>query len=338
MAGFPTNLPPFFISQLAKIGVTAQEHSKKCVIDKFIKFNIDVHPYFMFFRTNDILIQDGNVLFDKKLDMLTLQKRLRDVFFFCLDADYDEGLKDLSAMERYYIFSNNRLDLPNFQFASTFNITPNKVPGDDMHIFRIQKDMKAEEILNCSDASEIVTPNELSQEMIDYAKKQKIKMTEGFEVCDVESIAYLEFFKLLEYNFMARKCHNCDRYFIFKGNYDNKYCSRKYYGNRTCQQIGADKDYTERVKNSPVWKAQKRAYKRMHARFKSGNLTKTQFDKWNKKSVFCRDRALEHPEAEQDFISWCDKKGTNFERIMAFNIIKAPLIKHLIKKYINLFI
>jgi len=121
-AGFPSNLPPFFVSQLAKIGVTPKEHSRKCVIDKFVKFNIDVHPYFMFFRTNDILTQDGNVLFDKKLDMLTLQKRLHDSFLFCLDADYDERLKDLSAMERYYIYSNNRLDLPNFQFASTFNI------------------------------------------------------------------------------------------------------------------------------------------------------------------------------------------------------------------------
>ena len=67
------------------------------------QFNIDVHPYFMFFRTNDILTQDENVIFDKKLDMLTIQKRLRDAFFFCLDADYDERLKDLSAMERYYI-------------------------------------------------------------------------------------------------------------------------------------------------------------------------------------------------------------------------------------------
>jgi len=76
----------------------------------------------MFFRTNDILTQDGNVLFDKKLDMLTLQKRLCDAFSFCLDADHDERLKDLPAIERYYIYSNNRLDLPNFQFASTFNI------------------------------------------------------------------------------------------------------------------------------------------------------------------------------------------------------------------------
>ena len=319
-AGFTTNLPPFFVSQLAKIGVTPQEHSKKCVIDKFVKFNIDVHPYFMFFRTNDVLTQDGNVLFDKKLDMLSLQKQLRDAFSFCLDADYDERLKDLSAMARYYIYSNNHLYYPNFQFASTFNITPSKVTDADMHIFRTQKDMTAEEILNCSDASEIVTPNKLSQEMIDYTKKQKIKMMECFEVCDVESIAYLEFFKMLEYNLMARKCHNCGRYFIFKGNYDNNYCDRKHIGNRTCQQIGADKDYAERVKNTPVWKAQKRAYKRMHARFKNSNLTEAQFDKWNKKSVFCRDFALEHPETEKAFIAWCDDKSTNFERIMEFDI------------------
>jgi len=321
-AGFPCNLPPFFVSQLAKIGVTPQEHSKKCVIDKFVKFNIDVHPYFMFFRTNDILTQDGNVLFDKKLDMLTLQKRLRDTFSFCLDADYNERLKDLSAMERYYIYSNNRLGLPNFQFASTFNIMPSIVPDNDMHIFRTQHDMKAEEILNCSDTSEIVTPNELSQEMIDYAKKQKIKMTESFEVYDVESIAYLEFFKMLEYNLMARKCHNCGRYFVFKGNYDNNYCSRKYYGNRTCQQIGADKDYTERVKNTPVWKAQKRAYKRMHARLNSNFLTEYQFDMWNKKCTFYRNYALDFPEAAQAFIYWCNDKSTNFKRIMEFDINK----------------
>jgi len=50
--------------------------------------------------------------------MLTLQKRLREAFHFCLDADYDERLKDLTAIERYYIYSNNRLGLRNFQFAS----------------------------------------------------------------------------------------------------------------------------------------------------------------------------------------------------------------------------
>ena len=182
--------------------------------------------------------------------------------------------------------------------------------------------MTAEEILNCSDTSEIVTPNELSLEMIDYAKNQKIKMTEGFEVYDVESIAYLEFFKMLEYNLIARKCHNCGRYFIFKGNYDNKYCSRKYYSNRTCQQIGADKDYTERVRNSPVWKAQKRAYKRMHARFKNGYLTETQFNNWNKKSVFYHDYSINNPEIEQAFIAWCDDKSTNIENIMEFHINK----------------
>ena len=147
-------------------------------------------------------------------------------------------------------------------------------------------------------------------------------MTEGFEVCDVESIAYLEFFKMLEYNLMARKCHNCGRYFVFKGNYDNKYCDRKYIGNRTCQQIGADKDYTERVKSTPVWKAQKRAYKRMHARLNSNFLTEDQFDMWNKKCTFYRNYTLDFPEAAQAFINWCNDKSTNFSKIMEFDINK----------------
>lgn len=76
--------------------------------------------------------------------------------------------------------------------------------------------MKEEETFNFSDTSDVVNPNELSQEMIDYTKKQKIKMTERFEVYDVNSIAYLKFFKMLKYNLMAPKCDNCGRYFISK--------------------------------------------------------------------------------------------------------------------------
>ena len=84
---------------------------------------------------------------------------------------------------------------------------------------------------------------------------------------------------------------NCGWYFILKGNYQTEYCDRG--GTQTCQNIGANTKYAQKVKDNPALTLFNRAYKRYHARLKVGPVKSDAFMKWKYEAVVMRDRCLD---------------------------------------------
>lgn len=281
LAGFPrTSIPPFWEDTFSRWGITKEEFSKKAVIDKLIKFNIYLHPYLTFYMTDKLMVEDGNLLLTKKCDLLSLQKQIADMMNFSLDVDYDERLRELTAMQRYYIYRNTKLNVSLPQFMSELFLYPYSVPEKDRHIFRTQKTMDSGEILN-STLEELVTPNPLSQEQIDYVKKIDLSMRESYLAYDAPTIAYLELFKMIQHNLMVKKCAYCGRYFVLKYNYENKYCDRIPQGeSKKCQNLGAMKDFQEKIKSNPANLAYRKAYKKINDYKNKGTVTEKTYKEW----------------------------------------------------------
>jgi len=123
----------------------------------------------------------------------------------------------------------------------------------------------------------------------------------------LEEILYLEFEKMLELDMRIKKCKNCGRYFMLKGNYQTEYCDRAPDGgSQTCQNIGATAKYAQKVKDNPALALFNRAYKRYHARLKVGSVKVDAFKKWKYEAVVMRDMCLSGEIAANEFGEWLD--------------------------------
>jgi len=60
----------------------------------------------------------------------------------------------------------------------------------------------------------------------DLARLMPIPIASSFMCGSLEEIMYLEFEKMLELDIRIKKCKNCGRYFMLKGNYQTEYCDR----------------------------------------------------------------------------------------------------------------
>jgi len=113
---------------------------------------------------------------------------------------------------------------------------------------------------------------------------------------------------MLELDLRIKKCKNCGRCFILKGNYQTEYCDRiPESGTQTCQNIGATAKYTKKVKDSPALALFNRAYKRYHARLKVGSVKPDAFKNWRYEAVVMRDKCLSGEISTSEFMEWLDE-------------------------------
>ncbi|MCL2843522.1 MAG: DUF6076 domain-containing protein [Oscillospiraceae bacterium] len=140
---------------------------------------------------------------------------------------------------------------------------------------------------------------------------EQFSLVEVYTVSDLATICYLEFMRMAQLGILVRKCKNCARYFILKGEYDTKYCDLPPLGNakRTCRQIGATNLFKEKVAESPVLSEYNKIYRRFHSRKRNGIITPDQFKTWTTQAKEIRDKAVadnwtvEQLKAEIDTIS-----------------------------------
>ncbi|MDD3416823.1 MAG: DUF6076 domain-containing protein [Lachnospiraceae bacterium] len=281
LVGFPVYaLPPLLLDTINRWGITPQEYSKKSVINKLVKFNIKLHPYLTFYLTDKLMKEDGLRILTQELDLVAVQNRIQNMVFFCLDADYDERLKGLTALQRYFLYKNTQLDVPAPQFMSEMFLHPGAVPEQDRHIFRTQKTMDKKEILN-STLHELLAPKPLSEEQIEYVKKLELSMSESCIAYDVQSVALLELFKMIQHNLFVKRCAYCGRYFVLRYSYENKYCDRIPEGEKNnCQILGAMRDYQQEIKGNPAKLYYKRAYKKINDYKNKGIVSEEVYKQW----------------------------------------------------------
>ena len=130
-------------------------------------------------------------------------------------------------------------------------------------------------------------------------------MAVEYSVSTIHDMLELEFTKMLEYGTRLHKCKICGRYFIVKGNYVSDFCNRIREGQtRTCQQIGAQKKYDEKLQTNEAVALVRKYYKRYYARTKVNQIKPDAFKKWNYKAVEMRDKCETGEITAAEFEEW----------------------------------
>ena len=123
-----------------------------------------------------------------------------------------------------------------------------------------------------------------------------------YEVTRLDEVLMLEFEQMLSLDLRVKRCKNCGRYFVLKGNYPTDYCDKIPPGsNKPCQLIAATNNYARKLEECPPLALYNKEYKRLHARMRPGSLPADQFEAWKKKSKPLRDDCVAGKLTEQAF-------------------------------------
>lgn len=117
-------------------------------------------------------------------------------------------------------------------------------------------------------------------------KENNIEVEEVFELDNSEDQIRFEIFKVIQNNFVIKKCNNCGKLFIPLKS-DKIYCDNLYSNTgKTCSEIGANKKHQEKMLSSLILKEYQREYKRMYGLHYNNikRFTEAKFKKWSKEA------------------------------------------------------
>lgn len=117
-------------------------------------------------------------------------------------------------------------------------------------------------------------------------KENNIEVQEVFELDNSEDQIRFEIFKVIQNNFVIKKCNNCGKLFIPLKS-DKIYCDNLYLNTgKTCSEIGANKKHQEKMSSSLILKEYQREYKRMYGLHYNNikRFTEAKFKKWSKEA------------------------------------------------------
>ena len=97
---------------------------------------------------------------------------------------------------------------------------------------------------------------------------------------------------MIEHNIRIKKCKNCGKYFVLKGDYSTDYCDRIPDGEKfTCKKLAAMQARKKKVQDNPILKYEK-AYKRMYAHLSNHKISNEDFRLWAEAAANKRDSSL----------------------------------------------
>ena len=247
--------------------------------------------------------------------LLALQEEYIRLLNFCFDmAFYAEELDGLTAASRFHIYCETTDAVPTRSMNMSFRFTrhgfgyisTNVRDKDAVERFK-QNPAKALNITR-QEQNAFEKAYNISPVQTELARIMPIPIASSYRCSSLEEMLYLEFEKMLELDMRIKKCKNCGRYFVLKGNYQTEYCDRiPDGGTQNCQSIGATTKYAQKVKDNPALAIFNRAYKRYHARVKAGSVKPEAFKKWKYEAVVMRDRCLDGEVPAAEFEVWVDE-------------------------------
>ncbi len=89
-----------------------------------------------------------------------------------------------------------------------------------------------------------------------------------YDIKDHNQLLLFELTTLIHQQKQTRLCGRCKKYFILKGNYDTKYCSRMYMQKHkpvSCVRLATNENYKSKLNDNPILQEYNRAYKRMYS-------------------------------------------------------------------------
>ena len=216
---------------------------------------------------------------------------------FCFDAEfYAEDLHELSAAKRFSLYSNLHFFDAEIEFKQRFSVAGES----DVEI------ITPEDAPQCAFEKDFDCPGGLLEEI------SKISLnTHATSLCtSLREMLAFELFQMLRQDIKIKRCKNCGKYFILKGNYKTDYCTNIPIGEtQTCQAIAAAQNYKSKVDESTALQLYNRFYKKYHARVKVGTLKTKAFKNWQYAAVVMRDRCLDENDKEIDlaaFETWLE--------------------------------
>lgn len=202
-------------------------------------------------------------------------------FVFCFDTEFNIKLNQLTANERYFLYT--QLHIPGIDFDDTAVSYAN-----------ITKELSGLGKYNYRDNIHDWIDKNITPEVINEIKSKNIKSAQLFKTYRVEDMLYAEFFKMISLDIKVMKCKNCGKYFILKGDYNTKYCDRFPTGEKyTCQKLATLKNQKDKLNNNPILKEYQKAYKRRYAQVSNKKLSNDEFRLWVEEATSKRDEAAE---------------------------------------------
>ncbi len=247
--------------------------------------------------------------------LLALQHEYKKLIDFCFDTDfYPDALDGLTAASRFHLYCETTDAVPirpmNMSFRFTwhgFGNVSTTIRDKEAYARFKQNPGKALNSIQKRELNAFEKEYNISPTLTEMLKVMPIPIASSYRCGSLEEMLYLEFEKMLELDIRIKKCKNCGRYFIFKGNYQTEYCDRVPEGEtQSCQAIAATAKYARKIKDNPALAIFNRAYKRYHARVKVGTVKPDAFKKWKYEAVVMRDRCLSGEMTAEEFEAWAD--------------------------------
>ena len=257
-----------------------------------------------------MLIWYGNYL-------LGLQKEYKEMIEFCYDEEFYPGLfGKLYPNERLHLYRRLR-DIPTkierkedvvlSKFRPSGRIRPYGIPVEDLiNLFENMDLTPTEEAKRFSEKYGISVDSLMAE------TKTPTFLNIGYRARTVEEMLELEFSKMLEQDVRFRKCKRCGKYFIMKGNYDTKYCSRIAEGEtRSCQELAAIDNYKAKIADDKAIPIYNRYYKRYAARVKVHQIKEEDFKKWKYQAMDKRNQCSDGIITPEEYTEWMEASFPN---------------------------
>ena len=235
------------------------------------------------------------------------KEMLRRIEFVFDEEFYPDELSKFLPCERYSLYSDVYGIPTDFireeRFTMNGNLNPRYLKRGNIDTSEIAQRLTSYEPTNKKSPLEKALGLETGRVQLFYHAPRF--MAVEYRVSTIHDMLELEFTKMLELGTRLHKCKICGRYFIVKGNYVSDFCNRIREGQtRTCQQIGAQRKYDERLKTDEAVALFRKYYKRYYARTKVNQIKPDKFREWNYKACEMRDRCQNGEITPAEFEEW----------------------------------
>lgn len=236
------------------------------------------HPYSQLSNDDD---SDYNIT--EQFYPHILQLQYKEAFTFCFDTDYCSQLNQLTSEKRLYLYDNlHPGNLIRFQDIKIEFVTQS-LADKQTYANKYPESDHGPSFLEWFKSS-------MTQSLIEHISHLPIDRFQLYETYHLRNIMAIEFHKMVEHNIRIKRCKNCGRYFILKGDYATDYCDRiSPQGKFSCKKIAAISARKNKVRNNPILKEYERAYKRNYARVTNHKMTAEDFRLWTEEAAQKRD-------------------------------------------------
>ncbi len=244
-----------------------------------------------------------------------LQKEFLDLIEFCFDDQFcSDILGQYTPYERFYIYRSFK-ELP-LWFDRTEVFTVSTSPNNGLPpIWLADITYLSREIKKIPDSDSIQKLSEkfnVSAEKLKEALVTPHYLDKYYSFSTMSEILELEFTKMLEMDIRFRKCQRCGKYFIMKGKYSTKYCSRVADGEtQSCQKLAALDNYNEKNADNEAVKIYNKYYKRYKAREKVNQIKPGPFKKWQMEALAKRLECETGKLSSEEYIAWNESAFPN---------------------------